>query len=345
MKILHLLSSNKFSGAENVACQIIKAFSGDESVQMAYCSPDGPIAQTLKEKGIAFYPLRKLCKKELNRVICQFKPDVIHSHDMKASFISAISKKGIKKVSHIHNSDFSARKISIKSLVYNYSCKRFSKIIWVSDSCFDTYRFKQKVKDKSIILQNVIDVNDLYEKVNADQNQYEYDIVYVGRFANPKNPLRFVDVIEKVIKVIPNVKVAMIGDGELLEQTKLHAESKKLLNNIKFLGFRSNPYKMLSQAKVLVMTSDREGLPMIAVEAMALEVPIVSTPTDGLCDLIKNGKNGYLSNEDDALAHLIEKILQDEALQKSLKSNCRACAINNLDMDKYRKELFEIYSN
>ena len=345
MKILHLLSSNKFSGAENVACQIIKAFKDDDNVQMAYSSPDGPIAQTLQAKGIEFYPLNKLSKKELNRVINQFKPDVIHSHDMKASFISAISKKGIKKISHIHNSDFNARKISVKSLLYNYSCKSFSKIIWVSESCFKTYRFNQKVKDKSVILQNVIDVNELFEKVKSDQNQYEYDVVYVGRVANPKNPLRFIDVVEKIVKVIPDVKVAVIGDGELLEQTKRHAESKQLLNNIEFLGFQSNPYKMLYCSKVLVMTSDREGLPMVAVEAMALEVPIVSTPTDGLCDLIKNGKNGYLSNDDEELANLVLKILQDDELLKTLKGNCRACATNNLDMDKYRQELLEIYSN
>ena len=50
MKVLHLLASNKYSGAENVVCQIIKMF--NNSVEMVYCSVDGPIAQTLKDKGI-----------------------------------------------------------------------------------------------------------------------------------------------------------------------------------------------------------------------------------------------------------------------------------------------------
>ena len=50
MKVLHLLASNKYSGAENVVCQIIKMFSHD--VEMAYCSLNGPIEQTLKDKNI-----------------------------------------------------------------------------------------------------------------------------------------------------------------------------------------------------------------------------------------------------------------------------------------------------
>ena len=49
MRVLHVLASNKYSGAENVACQIIKMFDGE--VEMAYCSPDGEIAKSLHEKG------------------------------------------------------------------------------------------------------------------------------------------------------------------------------------------------------------------------------------------------------------------------------------------------------
>ena len=55
MKILHILSSNKYSGAENVACQIIALFREEDDV--AYCSPDGQIADALKERNIKFIPL------------------------------------------------------------------------------------------------------------------------------------------------------------------------------------------------------------------------------------------------------------------------------------------------
>ena len=93
MKILHVLASNKFSGAENVACQIIKMFSDREpGIEMAYCSPKGEIEQALNKEKIDYYPLKKLNKRELKRVIKTFKPDIIHAHDMRASFYSAISQ-------------------------------------------------------------------------------------------------------------------------------------------------------------------------------------------------------------------------------------------------------------
>ena len=58
MKVLHLLSSNKYSGAENVVCQIIKMFGND--AEMVYCSPDGDIRKTLNDKNIKFIPLKEL---------------------------------------------------------------------------------------------------------------------------------------------------------------------------------------------------------------------------------------------------------------------------------------------
>ena len=92
MKILHLLASNKYSGAENVVCQIIDMFKNE--IEMAYCSPNGPIENTLKDKQITFLPLSKLSKSEIQKIINTYKPDVIHAHDVKASIVaSGFAKK------------------------------------------------------------------------------------------------------------------------------------------------------------------------------------------------------------------------------------------------------------
>ena len=91
-KILHILRSNKFSGAENVVCQIINIFKTDKNFEMVYVSPEGPIKDTLKEKNINYIPIKKLSFLEIKRVINEYKPDVIHAHDFTASVLVAITK-------------------------------------------------------------------------------------------------------------------------------------------------------------------------------------------------------------------------------------------------------------
>ena len=75
------------------------------------------------------------------------------------------------------------------------------------------------------------------------------------------------------------MQCAVIGTGELEEVTKTLSHNKGLDNNLHFLGFMSNAYGILEHSKLMIMTSRWEGTPMCALEAMALGVPIVSTPS------------------------------------------------------------------
>ena len=59
MKVLHLLQSDRFSGAENVVCQIIGMMKNEPNIEMVYCSSDGPIRDALAERKIKFVPLEK----------------------------------------------------------------------------------------------------------------------------------------------------------------------------------------------------------------------------------------------------------------------------------------------
>ena len=318
MKVLHLLQSNRFSGAENVVCQIISMMKDYPDVEMAYCSQDGQIREALAERGIKFYPLTDgFTVSEVKRVLKEYKPDIIHAHDMRASFIAARSAGKTKIVSHIHNSDFEARKISPKSVAYLLGLPKFSSVIWVSNSCFKSYYFSKFFAKKSKILYNVIDGEAVLKRAESDENNYSYDIAYVGRLANPKNPQRLVKIVSLLKNQKPDIKVALVGSGDLEDETKSLAETLGVSKNIEFLGFMSNPLGVLKSAKVMVMTSDREGLPMTALEAMALGVPIVSTPTDGLCDVVKAGVTGYLEWDEAKFADRVLELITDDNLQKA----------------------------
>ena len=297
MKILHMLQSDRFSGAENVVCQII-SMCKDENMEFVYSSQDGQIREALEERGIEFHPIKKVSVSEFKRIIKEVKPDIIHAHDMAASFFAALACGKIPLVSHIHNNAYDSRGVSLKSILYRFAAKKAKHIIWVSQSSLDGYAFHKAFEAKSSVLYNIIDVGALKDKIALDPNTYDYDVVYLGRLTYQKNPQRLIEVIGKVVEKRPETKVAIIGTGDMEEEVRQLALDKDLLNNVTFLGFQSNPAKILNDSKVMVMTSRWEGTPMCALESLAMGVPIVSTPTDGLKDLIQDGVNGFLSDDD-----------------------------------------------
>lgn len=116
MKVLHLLRSNRFSGAENVALQIINMFR-DDNIEMAYCSRDGQIRDVLSERKVKFFPVSNLSMKEIRRVVREFAPDIIHAHDATASVIAGIATAFFGRcngvISHMHVNHENMRKVNV----------------------------------------------------------------------------------------------------------------------------------------------------------------------------------------------------------------------------------------
>ena len=221
---------------------------------------------------------------------------------------------------------------------------RFSKIIWVSNSALKDYYYSNKVQQKSIVLYNVIDSKEILNKAKQDKNTYSFDIIYLGRMTYPKNPLRLIDVVNEVIKQRPQTTVALVGTGELEEEVKDKIHEYNLEKNITIFGFQENPYKILISSKVMLMTSRYEGTPMCALEAIACRVPIISTPTDGLLELIQNGENGYIGKTNTELSNDILNLLNDSSKLKEMKKNVNGCnqKINNIK--SYIKNIEKIYN-
>ena len=345
MKIMHLLYSNKFSGAENVVCQIISMFKDNEDMEFVYCSQNGSIKNSLEERNINFNLVNKFSISDIKRVVKTEKPDIIHAHDMRASFYGALCCGNIPLISHIHNNNFNSRRFSLKALLYMFAARKAKHIFWVSTSSFEGYKFHNYLKNKSSILYNVINIDLLKEKANKDLKHYNYDIIYLGRLTYQKNPQRLLKILEKILKLRPQTKIAIVGTGDLEKEIKNEIETSEKLKNIDFLGFSNNPYRILSDSKIMVMSSRWEGTPMCALEAMSLGVPIVSTPVDGLKDLIENGKTGYLSNNDDELVNCIFKILEDKNLQNYLSDNTLAKIKKTMNIKLYKKEILKQYLN
>lgn len=307
MKILHLLQSPFFSGAENVVCQIMKLYSTDSRVHMIYVSPYGPIQDSIESNGFEYIGLKKLSIRNIRKVIKEQKPDIVHAHDITASILASIATLGtsVKVISHIHVNNKNMSYLNFKTFIYFLSCFLYKHIFWVSPSCYNSYYFKYFIKDKSTILCNVMNKNDIINRANKDLPDQKFDVIYVGRIVYQKDPQRLLDVFEQVIKHDNKLKIGIVGDGSMLDDIKKISVEKRIDKNICFLGYQSNPLIYLAYAKVMVMTSRYEGLPMTVLEALALGIPIVSTPVDGLLNVIDEGINGYLSDSNFQIAEYL----------------------------------------
>lgn len=342
MKVMHVLNSRIYSGAEKVVCQIIHAFQGE--VEMVYCSPESDIVRKMVEgQGVTYLPMKTMSVSELSRVIREQKPDLIHAHDMRAGFFSALCCGKIPLVSHIHNNAYDARGLSPKTVGYLLAGFRAKHIFWVSQSSFDGYAFHKLFARKSSVLYNVIDTDEIYTKLSQDSNSYDYDLIYVGRLTYQKNPQRLLRLCARLKESKPDLKVAIVGTGELEEELKALSQELNLEDTVHFLGFQPNPIKMVAGSKAMILTSRWEGTPMCALEAMALGTPVVSTPSDGMKDLLTDGVSGYLTESDEQMAIDLLKIFTQPEHRKLLAENARKKFDSLNDGEAYKRAIWTAY--
>ena len=342
MKVMHVLNSRIYSGAEKVVCQIIHAFQGE--VEMVYCSPESDIVREMVEgQGVTYLPMKTMSVSELSRVIREQKPDLIHAHDMRAGFFSALCCGKIPLVSHIHNNAYDARGLSPKTVGYLLAGFRAKHIFWVSQSSFDGYAFHKLFARKSSVLYNVIDTDEIYTKLSQDSNTYDYDLIYVGRLTYQKNPQRLLRLCARLKESKPDLKVAIVGTGELEEELKALSQELNLEDTVHFLGFQPNPIKMVAGSKAIILTSRWEGTPMCALEAMALGTPVVSTPSDGMKDLLTDGVSGYLTESDEQMAVDLLKIFTQPEHRQLLAENARKKFDSLNDGEAYKRAVWTAY--
>lgn len=344
MKILHVLCSQIFSGAEKVACEIIRSFRDVPELTFAYCSPDSQLLrEMLPQQGVTYVPMPEMSLPALRQVIAQEQPDVIHAHDMRASFLSALACGSIPLISHIHNNAYDNRGLTAKSVAYLLAGWKAKKILWVSRSSFEGYCFHRLFAGKSQILYNVIDESQIFAKLAQDERDYDFHVIFIGRLTYQKNPQRLMELCAQMKARKPDLKVAVVGTGELEQQTRELAKSLGLENTVQFLGFQKNPMKMLFCSRVMVLPSRWEGTPMCALEAMALGTPVVSTPSDGMKELIDNDENGWLCETDQDLVDNMLKIIENPDCRRKLSENTKKKFAEINDAPKYRQAIAACY--
>lgn len=167
--------------------------------------------------------------------------------------------------------------------------------------------FNEKVQKKAIVIPNPINKKYL-EIQKTEYNASSHKIIAAGRLSAQKNYKMMIDAIDLVSKKYNDVSLKIYGNGNLGDELCEYIKSKGLSDRIHLMGRSNELYNEYSKADLYVMSSDYEGLPNALAEAMAIGLPCISTDCKtGPRDLIDDGKNGFLTPCNDAVA-LAEKI-------------------------------------
>lgn len=119
-------------------------------------------------------------------------------------------------------------------------------------------------------------------------------IVHTSNFREVKRVLDVVRIFNNIVKEIP-AKLLMIGDGPERDNAEALCRELRISDDVRFLGKLEAVEEVLSVADLFLMPSEKESFGLAALEAMACEVPVISTNTGGLPELNVQGGTGFLS--------------------------------------------------
>jgi glycosyltransferase involved in cell wall biosynthesis len=151
-----------------------------------------------------------------------------------------------------------------------------------------------------------------------------YDLIYLGRISAQKRPLMLIDVVEDLLKHNKKeVKICIIGHGELVPKLLKYIKEKKLSKHVSFLGTKKNIFKYLYRSKMFILPSRYEGEPIAVLEAMACGLPVVMMGYKGAAGLIKDGVNGYICKDSKEFVSKIKYLLENSKVRKRMGAQAR----------------------
>lgn len=197
--------------------------------------------------------------------------------------------------------------------------------------------FKQYLlnnKDYSNLLDNIftvyngLDYNEINTKTNIDNDFNSPYILMVSRYQDGvKDPETLIKAFKIILKDFSEYKLVLCGDGSDGSKNraiKLVSELK-ICDNVIFIGYTDNPYPYMKGCKVFVLSSYREGLPIVVNEAMYLERPIIVSNIAGCMEAINNGKCGlsFITGDEFDLADKLRSVIAGNYDKTEMLSNQR----------------------
>ncbi len=206
--------------------------------------------------------------------------------------------------------------------VVAFSINKSDGVTAVSDSLKQDTLRQFDIKNEIEVIPNFIDFS-RFRKVDKDHFKKalapdgEKILVHTSNFRKVKRVEDVVKIFKQVYDKIPS-KLLLIGDGPERQSVEQTCRDIGLCHEIRFLGKQQAVEELLAIADLFLMPSESESFGLAALEAMACEVPVISSDTGGLPEVNLHGKTGFLSpvGDVDDMAKNAVHILEDEARHK-----------------------------
>ena len=347
IKVAEVVSRLEFGGVESMLLNYLPHFENKEQFDFHIITQDINVQKCIEEfekigctvhivthKRTNFFENAK----EVFNIMKTEKFDVVHSHMTMTNFyvmFLAWFLKVPKRISHSHEtSNATGFKSILTDSIIKYINKLFS-TVWMAcgyDAGVFLYGKNAVEKGNVLITNNAIDLNKFQvSKEIRDKIRNLYDINsslcvgHVGRFITVKNHSFVIRIFREFLKLNPDSKLLLVGDGELHEEVVNEVKEMNLIDRVVFTGNITNTNEIFQAMDVFILPSFHEGLPVVSVEAQAAGLPcFISDRVDKRCAFTQGVKFLSIDETAEKWAKSIfqclenaERYLSEEALTKA----------------------------
>ena len=298
--------------------------------------------------GRSINPIKDhFARKQLDKIIAEVKPDIIHTHTFKAGYVTRMKKQSIPVIHTFHghlldDPEFSGFKSKVIIKLERILAKKSSKLVTVGRRVSEEL-LEQRIGHRTQFVNippGVVAV-DVTPKEQALKNLNLEDdgkplVGWIARVTGVKNPMRALEVAD----ALPDTRFVMVGGGDLLDQVKAAAPA-----NVSVIGW-AEAADLFGATDIILSTSENEGMPVALIEAQLAGKPVVATDVGSVSEVILNHETGIVTNKNaGSLASAVESLVLDKTTREEMGRLAIARAQALFSVDRMINAHIELYKS